>query len=118
MVSICPRLAKGMKILALFVCAYSALGADTNSFLDSWLAAQSELKTWSADFTQTRTLKTLREPQLATGHLLFKAPNNFHWEITNPSPTIAIRNSNEMVITYPKLKRAEKYPLAGAGNEP
>ena len=118
MVPIRSGLAKMMKVLILVFCVCSAMAADTNAVLQTWLAAQAELKTWSAGFTQTRTLKTLRQPQTATGFLLFAAPNNFHWEITNPVPTVAIRNSNEMVVVYPKLKRAEKYPLSGAGNEP
>jgi outer membrane lipoprotein-sorting protein len=118
MVPIRSRLAQGVKILLLFVLVYSAAAADTNAVLESWLAAQSQLKTWTADFTQTRTLKTFREPLLSTGHLTFKAPNNFRWELLSPQQTLAIRNSNEMVVIYPKLKRAEKYPLTGAGNEP
>jgi outer membrane lipoprotein-sorting protein len=94
------------------------MAADTNAVLESWLAAQAKLKTWSADLTQTRTLKTLRQPLTATGYLIFKAPNTFRWELGNPAQTMAIRNSNEMLVIYPKLKRAEKYPLGGAGNAP
>jgi outer membrane lipoprotein-sorting protein len=105
-------------LLVVMMAASSLFAADTNAFLNSWLAAQAELKTWSADFTQTRTLTTLKQPLQSRGHLLFAAPNNFKWELGNPSQTTAIRNSNEMVVVYPKLKRAERYPLSGAGNEP
>jgi outer membrane lipoprotein-sorting protein len=107
-----------MKFLFLMLTTCCALAADTNAFFSAWLTAQSELKTWSADFTQTRTLKTLKQPLTSTGRLIFQAPNNFRWELGNPATTMAIRNSNEMVVVYPKLKRAEKYPLSGAGNEP
>jgi outer membrane lipoprotein-sorting protein len=93
-------------------------GADTNEFLNSWFAAQSQLKTWSADFTQTRALTALKDPQRTLGHLQFQAPNNFRWELGQPPQTIAVRNSNEMVVVYPRLKRAERYPLGGAGNQP
>jgi outer membrane lipoprotein-sorting protein len=79
---------------------------------------QSNLKTWTADFTQTRTLKTLKQPLRSQGHLTFATPNNFRWQLGDPAQTIAIRNSNEMTVVYPKLKRAERYPLSGAGNEP
>jgi outer membrane lipoprotein-sorting protein len=111
-------MAKILRILMLAASVSAAWAADTNAVLESWLAAQAQLKTWSADLTQTRILKTLKQPLISTGHLLFKAPNNFRWELGNPAQTMAIRNSNEMVVVYPKLKRAEKYPLAGAGNEP
>jgi outer membrane lipoprotein-sorting protein len=95
-----------------------AAAANTNSFLEAWLSAQSQLKTWTADFTQTRMLKTLKKPLTAKGHLTFAVPNNFRWQLGEPAQTIAVRNSNEMTVIYPKLKRAERYPLGGAGNEP
>lgn len=94
------------------------LAEDTNAFLNSWLAAQSNLKTWTADFTQTRTLKTLRQPLRSQGRLVFAAPNNFRWQLGDPAQTIAVRDENEMSVIYPKLKRVERYSLGGAGNEP
>ncbi len=36
--------------------------ADTNAVLDAWFAAQANVHTLSADFVQTRTLKTLVQP--------------------------------------------------------
>jgi outer membrane lipoprotein-sorting protein len=82
--------------------------------LTSWLATQTNLQTWSADVTQTRTLKTLTQPLIAQGRVWFAAPNRFRWELTSPAPTIAIRQPDQMLVIYPKLKRAERYPLDGA----
>jgi outer membrane lipoprotein-sorting protein len=107
-----------LRSLGFLLLVFCARAADTNDFLNAWLAAQSQLKTWTADFTQTRTLKTLKQPLLAKGHLIFAAPNNFRWQLGDPAQTIAVRNANEMTVIYPKLKRAERYPLGGAGNEP
>jgi outer membrane lipoprotein-sorting protein len=107
-----------LRSLCFLLFAFSVCAADTNAFINQWLAAQSNLKTWTADFTQTRTLKTLKQPLRSQGHLIFAAPNNFRWQLGDPAQTIAIRNSNEMSVVYPKLKRAERYPLGGAGNEP
>ena len=87
--------------------------ADTNAVLDAWLATQTNLHTWTADLTQTRTLKTLTQPLTATGHLWFATPNRFRWELGSPARTIAVRNADEMFVIYPRLKRAEKYPLGG-----
>lgn len=87
--------------------------ADTNAVLDAWLATQTNLHTWTADLTQTRTLKTLTQPLTATGHLWFGTPNRFRWELGSPARTIAVRNADEMFVIYPRLKRAEKYPLGG-----
>ena len=107
-----------LRCLCFLLFSLPAFAADTNAFLTNWLAAQSQLKTWTAGFTQTRTIKTLKQPLRSDGKLIFAAPNNFRWQLGDPAQTIAIRNSNEMSVIYPKLKRAERYPLSGAGNEP
>src|ERR1043166_6647366 len=107
-----------LRFLFFLLLSFPSLAEDTNAFIRTWLATQSTLKTWTADFTQTRTLKTLKKPLLSQGRLTFATPNNFRWQLGDPAQTIAIRNSNEMSVVYPKLKRAERYPLAGAGNEP
>jgi len=41
-------------------------------------------------------------------------PNEFRWELGQPAQTIALRHGDEMFVVYPRLKRAERYPL-GAG---
>ena len=79
-----------------------------------WFAAQKNVHTWSADFVQTRTLKTLTQPLVANGHISFAVPNDFRWELGRPAQTIALRHGDEMFVIYPRLKRAEHYPL-GAG---
>jgi outer membrane lipoprotein-sorting protein len=79
----------------------------------SWLAAQTNIQTWSADFVQTRTLKSLTQPLTATGHVWFAAPNRFRWELGNPAQTIAVRAPTELLLLYPRLKRVERFPLTG-----
>ncbi|HEX5400137.1 MAG TPA: outer membrane lipoprotein carrier protein LolA [Verrucomicrobiae bacterium] len=69
------------------------------------------MKSWSADFIQTRSLKTLTQPLTAAGHVDFKAPDEFRWELGKPAKTIAMGGGNEMFVIYPLLKRAERYPL-------
>ncbi len=89
----------------------STLAADTNAVLNSWLAAQTNLQTWHADFVQTRTFKTLKHPLAASGHVWFAAPNRFRWELGKPAQTIALRANDRMYVIYPMLKRAEKYAM-------
>lgn len=86
---------------------------DASAMLSGWLNAQTNMQTWSADFAQTRSLKSLTEPLTATGHVWFKAPGEFRWEVVKPSPTTAVRNAQELLVFYPRLKRAERYPLEG-----
>src|SRR6185436_14406503 len=88
--------------------------ADTNAVVNGWLSSQTNLQTWTADFLQTRTFRTLTQPLVATGHIWFATPNRFRWELGSPARTIAVRNADEMFVIYPRLKRAEKYPLGGS----
>ena len=97
--------------LVLGTLNFSCAAADTNAILDSWFAAQASIHTWSADFVQTRTLKTLTQPLLAQGHLNFATPDSFRWELGRPARTIAVRTGDQMFVIYPKLKRAEQYSL-------
>src|SRR2546427_2688379 len=71
-------------------------GANLNASLTAWLSAQTNIQTWSADFTQTRTLKSLTQPLTGTGRVWFAAPNRFRWELGNPAQTIAVRQPDEM----------------------
>jgi outer membrane lipoprotein-sorting protein len=88
--------------------------ADTNAVLESWFAAQAGVRSLSANFVQTRTLKTLVQPLTANGHLWFAPPDQFRWELGRPARTIALRHGDEMYVIYPRLKRAEHYPLGAS----
>lgn len=94
-------------------------GAESaEDFLRAWLEAQRGVKTWQAEFVQTRTLKALTEPLRTPGRLWFEAPDRFRWELGTPPQTLVLRHTNELWVGYPRLKRVERYPLTGAGNEP
>lgn len=83
--------------------------------LRSWFAAQTNIQTWSARFTQTRTFKSLSQPLTEHGRVWFAQPNRFRWELGDPARTIAVRATNQMLVIYPRLKRAERYDLDNAG---
>src|SRR5436190_20126637 len=108
---------KNLTLLLALIISFSAplpvRAADTNALLTTWLESQKGIKTWSADFVQTRRLKSFTEPLSATGRVWFAAPNRFRWELGNPPQTIALRQPDQMLVVYPKLKRAERYPLTG-----
>src|SRR5436190_16976446 len=78
--------------------------ADTNTLVTAWLAAQTNIQTWSADFVQTRVFKSLTQPLMAAGQVFFAAPNRFHWEQGRPAQTIAVRAPDELLVFYPNLK--------------
>jgi len=112
-----PRPQTG-KIAALLFClciltflfARTAGADDHEAQFNQWFAAQAKMQSWSANFTETRTLMTLSEPLKSTGKV-WVAPGKFRWELGNPPQTIAIRNPDELLILYPRLKHAEIYAL-------
>lgn len=95
--------------IALLACA--GAGAADSVWVTSWLNAQATIQTWTADVTQTRNLKSLAKPLVTEGRVWFAAPNRFRWEIGDPPQTIAVRKTDEMLVIYPRLKRAERFPL-------
>ncbi|MCD6049791.1 MAG: LolA family protein [Verrucomicrobia bacterium] len=98
--------------LAAWLIATALTAAEPSAdLLDRWFAAQQKLQTWRADFVQTRTLKALSNPLSTPGKAMFQAPNEFRWELGQPAQTVAIRGTNEMVVLYPNLSRAERYPV-------
>ncbi|MGO8766230.1 MAG: LolA family protein [Limisphaerales bacterium] len=105
------RLLLVLSILVGAVPLQTARAADLNSVLDSWFAAQQKIQTWSADFTQTRSLKSLTQPLIGHGRVFFAAPSDFFWELGQPAQTIAVRHADTMYVVYPRLKRAELYPM-------
>jgi outer membrane lipoprotein-sorting protein len=99
--------------LVLLLASTGARAATLSPLVSSWLSAQTNIHSWSADFVQTRTFKTLTQPLKESGHVWFEAPNRFRWELGHPPKTIAVRETQELFVIYPRLKRAEKYPLSG-----
>lgn len=96
----------------LFYClVFSVNAADDRMFLDQWLAKQVTIKTWTADVIQTRKIKSLLRPLESKGQVWFVLPNQFRWQLGNPPRTIAVRNRQELLIAYPKLKQLERYPF-------
>jgi outer membrane lipoprotein-sorting protein len=86
--------------------------ANLDAQVDRWFTAQTNLQSWSANFTQTRSLKVLSQPLVAAGKV-WVTPGQFRWELGQPAQTIALRRPDQLLIIYPRLKRAEKYGLKG-----
>lgn len=100
-------------LLGFLSCGTAKADVELNPAVSAWLTAQTNIQSWSADFTQTRKLKSLTQPLTARGHLWFVAPSRFRWELGHPAQTIAVRTPDEMMVFYPQLKRVERFPLTG-----
>lgn len=112
------RPAIALTLVCLFLAVPARTDADPSDLIDRWFAAQAELKTWSAELTQTRTLKALKDPLQAEGRVWFAAPDRFRWELGDPAQTVAVRAPTALVLLYPKLQRAERYLLDAAATGP
>jgi outer membrane lipoprotein-sorting protein len=98
--------------LALLLCmAAVADPANPGKLVDRWCAGQTNIQTWSADLIQTRSLKVLSQPLVSGGRVWVAMPDRFRWELGQPAQTIALRQPGQLMLIYPRLKRAEKYPL-------
>ena len=97
----------------------SAVAApDDDALLGRWLARQTNVTSWSADFVQTRHLKALTQPLTTPGRVWFVAPDRFRWELGSPAQSIALRANDDLMVLAPGLKRAEKYSLAAFAQGP
>ena len=112
------RLMAGLLVAGLLELATLTANAQTGDLLDRWIAAQTNLQTWSADLIQTRFIKTLSQPLVSTGKVWMAWPGHFRWELGQPAQTIALRQPDQLLIVYPRLKRVEKYPLQNASPGP
>ena len=95
----------------LFLAAVVACADDYDAQFSKWFAVQTNMQNWSAVFTQTRTLVALDEPLTSAGKVWVQ-PGQFRWELGQPPQTIVVRNPDELLIIYPRFKRAEVYALS------
>jgi len=98
--------------IPLCVTVFVACAAEPDRMFERWFAAQTNIQSWTADFTQTRSLKVLTQPLVATGKVWVTVPDFFRWELGHPAQTIALRQPDQLLLIYPRLKRAEKYSLS------
>jgi outer membrane lipoprotein-sorting protein len=113
------RIKKVSLTLASFCLVISEVHAadTTDARFNQWVEVQTNLQSWSGDFTQTRTLKVLNQPLVSAGRV-WVTHNYFRWELGQPVQTIVLRQPDQLLIIYPRFKRAEKYPLGAVPSGP
>jgi len=111
---------RAFAVLALCLIASVSLAQQTpstNAQFNKWFEVQTNLQSWSADFIQTRQLKVLNQPLVSAGRV-WVTHDEFRWELGQPVQTIVLRQPDQLLIIYPRLKRAEKYPLGAIPSGP
>jgi outer membrane lipoprotein-sorting protein len=101
----------------LFWATMASVAADYDAQFNQWFTVQTNLHSWAGDFTQTRTLTVLNQPLISPGKVWVQR-GEFRWEVGQPAQTIMLRTPDQLLIVYPRLKRAEKYPLGAIPTGP
>ena len=69
-----------------------------------------------ADFTQTKTSALMNEPQVSTGHLVYRAPDYMQWAYTSPQ-TITWEINGTKSNVNPQIQKLLRMIMASiAGN--
>jgi outer membrane lipoprotein carrier protein len=74
-----------------------------------WLAKQEEIHSVQADFTQTRALRSLRNPIATPGHMWFSGSDLLRWELGEPAKTVVLRKGDTYFVIQVAKKKAERY---------
>lgn len=86
--------------------------------LKKWLARQDDFRNVTADFTQTRALRVLRDPVAMPGKLWFTAAGALRWELGRPAKTIVMRKGGETLLIDPVKKKVERQTGASSKGRP
>src|ERR1700691_1955963 len=81
-------LSRSFFILLVLVAAVTRATADDAQY-DRWMEVQTNLQSWTGDFTQTRSLKVLAQPLITPGKVWVR-PGEFRWELGQPVQTIVL----------------------------
>ena len=53
----------------------------------------------TADFTQTKSVAMIREPQVSKGKMVYRAPDYLKWEYTSPNAVVWEMNAQESNVS-------------------
>lgn len=114
------RFLPGALFLASVFCT-TAL-AQSNSpdmrVVERWLATNTGVETLRVDFTQTRTMKSIRVPVRQEGTLWLDYQNRqFRWQLGDPPQTIVVSLGQKVLIIRTPMKRYE-VRQSGSGGTP
>lgn len=88
------------------------------SVVERWMATNSGIRSIKIDFTQTRTMRSIKVPIRQSGSLwLNYRSNQFRWQVGNPPQTIVTKHGGSLFIIRPSMKKFEKR-ASGSGDVP
>ena len=69
-----------------------------------------------ADFVQTKTVAMMNEPQVSTGHLVYRAPEYIQWAYITPQPMVWELNGNQSNVN-PQVQKLLRMIIASIAGE-
>ncbi len=88
----------------------SVLSADGDmKIVEKWLGSNSGIRSIKVNFSQTRTMKTLKVPVSSSGTLWVDyGSGKFRWQTGNPPKTLVTGKGSDIVIVRPPAKKYER----------
>lgn len=109
-------LARALVFLAFSFLLSSSLHSSDLSVVQRWMATNSGVDTVKIDFTQTRTMRSLKVPIRQSGTLWMDYRySRFRWQTGDPAQTIVVRRGSKMLIIRTPLKKYEARPFGSEG---
>jgi len=88
------------------------------SVVERWLATNTGVRSLKIDFTQTRTMRSIKVPVRQEGSLwLDYSTHRFRWQTGDPAQTIVVSVGKNILIIRTPMKKYEIRP-AGSGGAP
>jgi outer membrane lipoprotein-sorting protein len=111
------RLLSGLILLAAST-ATRVQAAPNMEIVEKWLGGNSGVGSLKIDFSQTRTMKSIKVPVRQQGSLWLDYGNDrFRWQTGDPAQTIVVSQGRNILILRTPMKRYEIRP-AGSGGAP
>ncbi|HEY2713273.1 MAG TPA: outer membrane lipoprotein carrier protein LolA [Chthoniobacterales bacterium] len=85
----------------LAVASAKAEQPNEKKLIQIWLERQHDIKSLSADFVQTRSLRSLQSPIRNKGHLWLVKPDLFRWQLGDPPKTVVVRHGRNVDLISP-----------------
>jgi outer membrane lipoprotein-sorting protein len=98
-----------MRLLQIIIPLISlASSLAENAPLDAWLKRQASITSIDSEFTQERTLPSLKTPIRTPGRLSFSKPDKIRWQLGSPVETLAIADGRFLTLIEIAAKSARQ----------
>ncbi|HZI94686.1 MAG TPA: outer membrane lipoprotein carrier protein LolA [Patescibacteria group bacterium] len=87
---------------------YASFDPALRQVLEHFDAAQAQVTTLSAHFTERKEIGLLKNAVIQKGQFYHTKPDKFLWEYLSPEPKVLLMNGKSLVAYYPLQKEAEE----------